>query len=186
VAGDGGWLRLERRGSDDVPAPVRQTHGDGPERVAWRSKEALDYAEVLERCASLARGRYVAVVQDDVLFAAGFRRVSAWLDELEDAAGEPWCSASLFDMSGGPGGGAAVLRSSNMVARVWDVGDGGRAVGRLAAYLRARFDASPVDWLADAWCKRRRRRSWAAAPSLVRHRGRVSSFADNAREGTLT
>lgn len=184
-------LRVLSRAEDRVPEAVRRTHGDGEARVRWRSKEALDYAEVLERCVAAARGRYVAVVQDDVLFSAGFARLVRWLDGLEGAVGEAWCSASLFDIGGEREGkvkGAQVLRSSNMVGRVWRVDwEEGREVARIVKYLRARFDASPVDWLADEWCrKRRKRRSWAAVPSFVRHRGRVPSFRENEREGTLT
>lgn len=205
-----GWLLLRERLSDQVPQPVRRTHGDSEERIAWRSKEASDYAEVLERCVGMATGDYVAIVQDDVLFTERMNVVLSWLDARvggspRESPGSrsgksiPWCSASLFDIRDKAGGereglfpasdgvdGYEKLRSSNMVARVFDVRDGGKTVGRLISALRRGFDASPVDWLADAWCKKRRRVSFGIVPNVVKHRGRVSSFGGNKREGTLT
>mmetsp|Transcript_28015 Transcript_28015/g.110137 ORF Transcript_28015/g.110137 Transcript_28015/m.110137 type:complete len:109 (-) Transcript_28015:2112-2438(-) len=43
------WLTVldgERRNAQE---PARREHGDPPDRIMWRSKEALDYAETLER-----------------------------------------------------------------------------------------------------------------------------------------
>lgn len=187
-------LVVRERGSEEVVEPVRRTHGDDEARVRWRSKEALDYAEVLERCAEMAEGRYVAVVQDDVLFTAGFRGVVDWLDVLHGIVGERWCSASLFDLPTQPwqwrwfGADmrARELQSSNMVARVWDLSDDRKAISGFVAYVRRQFDSSPVDWLAGSWCKKKRRRTWTSLPNLVRHRGMVSSFEENSRKDTLT
>jgi N-Acetylglucosaminyltransferase-IV (GnT-IV) conserved region len=219
------WLiAASRRSSSLQTTPRRRTHGDSEARVRWRSKEVLDYAEVLERCAELAGGRYVAVVQDDVLFAPAMAHVARVLDDNDTSAlrtrtrrqqrrpggasvetGDdgraarrrrhqpPWCAASLFDLGGGGGGGEGGkvrfkrLEVSNMVARVYATeDDDGQEVSRFVGYLRAHFDASPVDWLADSYCAGRRRVTYALHPNPVRHRGAVSSFAENRRDGMVT
>lgn len=148
--------------------------------MRWRSKEALDYAEVLGRCAAETHGDFVAVVQDDVLFRRSWEGVEGWIRELEGATGG-WCSASLFNDEDGVEG-VRVLRGSNLVGRVWKVRD----VHDVSMFIRKRFDKSPVDWLVDDWCRRKKLKSWARGRSFLRHRGRVSSFKENAREGTLT
>jgi hypothetical protein len=76
----------------------------------------------------LARGRYSADMQDDVLFTAGFYSVVAWLDARGGAVDEPWCVASLFDSDDDPASSKAVLCSSIVVRRKWEVDDGRRCV----------------------------------------------------------
>jgi N-Acetylglucosaminyltransferase-IV (GnT-IV) conserved region len=184
-----GWLVLEH-GGRVMREPRMLTHGDSVERVRWRAKEALDYALVLQRCSRLAKGRYVAIVQDDVLFTRGITEAVSWLDEHMAGAEDAWFSASLFDVGDHqPKAGelrARKLNSSNMVARVYDSIDGQRNLRRFVRYLRARFDESPVDWLADQYCAAHRRKSYVMLPNPVRHRGAISSFADNKRTGLLT
>lgn len=184
------WLKLEVRVGQLVQ-PRKLTLGDDEKRVHWRSKEAMDYSEVLERCAEGTDVEYIIIVQDDVLFRLEMRHVLHWCDEhLQDtfvtnANGRPKlvrkCSASLFDLTGREQD-AHELRSSNMVARVWrrDM------VGSMVRYFRANFDEAPVDWLADRRCKKQRRRTVVMEPNPVRHRGSVSSFAANKRGGTIT
>jgi N-Acetylglucosaminyltransferase-IV (GnT-IV) conserved region len=195
-----GWLVLMsgRTDSSFKRFPRKLTHGDSAERVRWRSKEVLDYAFVLQRCAAMATGQYIAVVQDDVLFTGVIAGVVGWLNEHMAAAPSTstgaWCSASLFDI--GNRGRAArhgsgstrvhELDTSNMVARVFAADRGGKDIGRLARYLRRRFDDSPVDWLADEHCRAQGRKTYVMRPNPIRHRGAVSSFALNQRVGLLT
>ncbi|PXF45493.1 hypothetical protein BWQ96_04791 [Gracilariopsis chorda] len=184
------WLRLEVRDGKITP-PRKFTLGDDEQRVHWRSKEALDYAEVLQRCAEGTDVDYIIIVQDDVLFRSEMQHVLHWCDEhLEDAfvtnangrlKAVRKCSASLFDLTNEKEDGHE-LRSSNMVARVWKR----ETVESMVRYFRANFDEAPVDWLADRRCKNQRRRTVVMEPNPVRHRGSVSSFAANAREGTIT
>lgn len=172
--------------------PRKQTLGDDPDRVKWRSKEVLDYAQVLRRCAHMAKGEYVLVVQDDVLFTPRINSVLEWADRvLVEGAREVdgkrrmvrICSGSLFDLpSEQTEQDGHVLESSNMVARLWRVD----AVERVVKYLEQRYDDAPVDWLMDDMCKGRRRLTLVMEPNPVKHRGRVSSFAGNQREGMLT
>lgn len=188
------WLTLLKRESKDVGAPRKHLHGDSEERVRWRSKEALDYAEVLRRCAELSKGPYVIVVQDDILFTERVNEVVDWcernmVDEMvtDEKTGRRRmmrvCSVSLFDLPGAKSGiDGHVLDASNMVARVWKVD----RVSTMEKYFRTNFDEAPVDWLADRICKSQRRKTLVMDPNPVRHRGKVSSFDQNNREGLLT
>lgn len=187
------WLAVEKRELTAVLEPRKLTHGDSEERVRWRSKEALDYAEVLRRCGELAGGAYVVVVQDDVLFTDQMKNVVAWSAahmrdyyETHKRTGREVrrkvCGASLADLAMPGAEDAHVLESSQMWARVWD----SASVAPLARYIAANFDESPVDWLADARCKKLNRRTIVMEPNPVRHRGAVSSFEPNKRSHTLT
>lgn len=185
------WLHvLQREG--DVRAPQKQTLGDTLERVQWRSKEVLDYAQVLRRCAHMATGEYILIAQDDVLFTPEINNVLDWanrvlVDGVREVDGRRKmvrvCSGSLFDLPGTrTGEDGHVLDSSNMVARLWRVD----AVERVVQYLEERYDEAPVDWLVDGMCKGRRRLTLVMEPNPVKHRGKVSSFAGNQRDGMLT
>lgn len=187
------WLSLVRR-ERALQRPRKQTHGDSSERISWRSKEAQDYAEVIQRCAEMAPVRYTLIVQDDVLFTPGFQNVVQWADamlqerEYVDEKGrtrkQRICSGSLFDVASSEHSGldAHTLDSSNMVARLWPA----EMVPRVARYISLNFDEAPVDWLADDLCRLSRRVTLVMEPNVVRHRGAVSSFAENKREGLLT
>lgn len=183
------WLEVIHRESPVVP-PQKATLGDSWGRVVWRSKEARDYAEVLRRCAAQAEGRFIMLVQDDVLFHPEIAQVPQWAekwfrDDVVVSAGRTKvrrvCSASLFDAFGGVDG--AELSASNMVARVWEVA----RVEAAVKYLERNFEEMPVDWLVDRLCKSQRRRTLVMWPNPVRHRGKVSSFEGNVdREGMVT
>lgn len=173
-------------------APQKQTLGDTLERVQWRSKEVLDYAQVLRRCAHMATGEYILIAQDDVLFTPEINNVLDWanrvlVDGVREVDGRRKmvrvCCGSLFDLPGTrTGEDGHVLDSSNMVARLWRVD----AVERVVQYLEERYDEAPVDWLVDWMCKGRRRVTLVMEPNPVKHRGKVSSFAGNQRDGMLT
>lgn len=188
------WLTLLKRESNELEAPRKLTYGDSEERVRWRSKEALDYTEVLRRCAELTEGEYVIVVQDDVLFTKRVTEVVHWcerhmVDEIvtDEKTGrrrmKRVCSVSLFDLPGAKSGvDGHEIDASNMVARVWKV----ERVPAMEKYFQTNFDEAPVDWLADRICKSQRRKTLVMDPNPVRHRGKVSSFDRNNREGLLT
>lgn len=188
------WLTVLTRESGDMTAPRQFLHGDSEERVKWRSKEALDYAEVLRRCAGLTDAAYVIVVQDDVLFTERVNEVADWCDVhmvdrmvTDEESGRRRmmrvCSVSLFDLPGTRTGvDAHSLDSSNMVARVWKKD----RVPAMVKYFVSNFDEAPVDWLADRTCRSQRRKTLVMEPNPVRHRGRVSSFEQNDRDGLLT
>lgn len=187
------WLSVHAR-EGAVRAPLRHTLGDSDARVAWRAKEAQDYAQVLRRCGALASGAYLLVVQDDVLFTAGMADVAGWAErtlvvrESTDMRGrrqtQRVCGGALFDLASGnvTKEDGHLLQSSNMVARLWRLD----FLHRLAQFVDANFDDAPVDWLTDRLCKNSRRATRVMQPNPVRHRGAVSSFADNHRKDTLT
>jgi len=173
------WLWFRARESI-MRRPRKLTHGDSKERVAWRSKEALDYAEVLERCAREAvNAEYLLVVQDDVLFSPDIAQLWGWLSEVLEVSKKTWCTASLFDFA--PGHDLDVIQHSNMVARVWRTADHLEFV----SFVRRRFDLSPIDWLADEFCRARNKNTLVWKPNPIRHRGKISSFAGNSREGLV-
>lgn len=187
------WLVILRR--EGMPQAARKvTLGDSPVRIAWRSKEAQDYAQTLSRCAELAQGRYVLIVQDDVLFTSALTDVVQWADdafvqrEYIDVEGRSRsrrvCSLSLFDVAAEENYGKDLhtMDSSNMVARIWRTEDVERVVG----YISRHFDEAPVDWLVDNMCRIRRRITLVKEPNAVRHRGAISSFVENNRGGLLT
>lgn len=158
--------------------------------MKWRSKEALDYALVLETCsekASALRHEVMLVVQDDVVFTPAFGNVLEWAKpafaEVETIKRGKRrvirvCSASLFDF--GPGKDKSKLKSSNLVARVWKLAH----VTKLVEHIKQRYDQMPVDWLVDKWCGTKI--SVVMHPNAVRHRGKVGSFQGNNRESLLT
>lgn len=187
------WLIILKR--EGVPQTARKvTLGDSLSRITWRSKEAQDYAQVLSRCAKYSRGQYVLIVQDDVLFTTSMKDVVQWADsafvphEYIDSKGHNKvrrvCSLSLFDVpkEENYGKDLHMLDSSNMVARIWRTED----VERVVSYISRHFDEAPVDWLVDDMCKIRRRVTLVKEPNAVRHRGVISSFAENDRRGLLT
>lgn len=178
----GGWWEVKRR-ENRMRDPRMFTHGDSVERARWRSKEALDYAEVLSRCVVEAQKmgiEFVLLVQDDVLFKDGFDEARLRVGEVDAEREGKWCSISLFDIGSTRNG--QKQDTSNMVARVFKA----EKVGRLARYIRSKFDQSPVDWLADDYCRSWGLSTFVVVPNLVRHRGKVSSFKENKREGLLT
>lgn len=183
------WLAvMQRQGTP--PETQKLTLGDSVARVQWRSKEAADYGEVLTRCAAEAKGRYVMIVQDDVLFTSAIDSVVSWFDrQIVRLSSIPngtrrkrMCSVSLFDLSEKDAVDGHEIRSSNMVARVWET----ERAHRVARFLQSNFDEAPVDWLADRMCRGGRRVTLVMEPNVVRHRGAVSSFSENLREATLT
>lgn len=190
------WLRLYQR-QTPLRSPRKLTLQDSAARVAWRSKEALDYAEVLQRCASLASSdmQYIIIVQDDILFRPSIRNVIHWSHQHirpQVDKHDPQrhrlrrvCGASLFDLPpNNPNRlpDAHVLQTSNMVARVWPI----NYVTALHKYILHNFDEAPVDWLADRKCSGQKRSVLVMEPQPVRHRGAVSSFAENNRFDSLT
>lgn len=192
----GSWLTTLHL---EVPfrTPRKRTLTDSVQRVRWRSKEARDYAAVLRECAwrAVEQGAesdaLVLIVQDDVLFRPDAARARTWADgamrlgarSRKSRTGQVLpqrvCSASLFDMGGV---GNDVLVSSNLVARYWRVGEAKAA----AEYFERHFDDAPIDWLADDWCKKKHAVVAVMRPNPLRHRGRVSSFAENKRDNLLT
>lgn len=178
----GAWWEVRKR-ERYVKSPRMRTHGDSVERVQWRSKEALDYAEVLERCveeASASGVEYVLIVQDDVLFRPEFIGVGGQVGKIDEQKDGKTCAVSLFDIGSVKDG--QKQNTSNMVAKVIKLK---RARG-MARYIRSKYDQSPVDWLADEYCRNWGLQTLVIVPNVVRHRGKVSSFSGNEREGLLT
>lgn len=190
------WLTTARL-PPGTSEKTRFTLNDSAARVAWRSKEAKDYASVLRACANLAQQRgatsedLVLIVQDDVLFHPTIADARQWASkEMKLGARsrrtrrghiipQRVCSAALFDISGV---GDAPLDQSNLVARYWRIGD----IEAAAKYFDRHFADKPVDWLADDFCRKRHAVVVVHRPNPVRHRGRVSSFSENKRDNLLT
>lgn len=182
------WLKVQHLNAA-TGTPRKQTYNDSVQRVAWRSKEAQDYAAVLRACAKLTESSgddddddgHILIVQDDVLFHERIRYAAKWaLKAMAPGAGKKRvCSTALFDL--GHGVDKMPLTSSNLVARYWRARD----AAEFANYIESNFDEAPVDWLADRWC-RRRGIVPVLRPSPLRHRGKVSSFVGNKRDNLLT
>lgn len=186
-----GWLRTQRlAGASRVPRRARP--GEFAERVAWRSKEAQDYAAVLRACvvtAVAAGAGEVLIVEDDVLFTRSFARAGDWARRMLSDGGRTRvdgrgvrrkvrvCSASLFELRG-----KESQRLTSTVARVWRAEDG----LSVADYVGNHHTHAPVDVLVNDWCRKRRAFIALLRPNPVRHRGRVSSFSSLERGGTLT
>eukprot|EP00186_Timspurckia_oligopyrenoides_P001061 CAMPEP_0182442020 /NCGR_PEP_ID=MMETSP1172-20130603/1000_1 /TAXON_ID=708627 /ORGANISM="Timspurckia oligopyrenoides, Strain CCMP3278" /LENGTH=217 /DNA_ID=CAMNT_0024636687 /DNA_START=369 /DNA_END=1022 /DNA_ORIENTATION=+ len=157
--------------------PRVQTHGDSLDRVKWRSYEAQDYAQVLQRCVidnyqKYGEFQYVLIIQDDVEFTSEMENVYAWiLNASKDKAMKRFCSLSLYDEDQEEDKG--MLRASNMVARVWRVS----SAMKFSGYVDAYFDRSPVDWLANDFCRwSGNRKTFVMVPNPVRHLGIISTF----------
>lgn len=179
------WLKIVTR-TTPIRAPRKDTLGDGHDRVVWRSKEADDYAFVLRHCMQSSEAPYISIMQDDVIFTPSFARLAQWAelhihDHILSGRMRRICSGSLFDLSSNFTDGHE-LQSSNMVARIYRR----ESVEAWARYFEANYDEAPVDWLADRRCRSRRGVTVVMQPNGVRHRGGVSSFEGNEREGTLT
>mmetsp|Transcript_14349 Transcript_14349/g.36663 ORF Transcript_14349/g.36663 Transcript_14349/m.36663 type:complete len:378 (+) Transcript_14349:3-1136(+) len=178
-------FRMNR--TTEVVAPRKQTHGDSLERVRWRSKEAMDYSDVLERCLEESDTDFVIMLQDDLDFDEDFATSLEWLDvnllQNKQFSGT-WCTVSLFDPEfvhekKGRRPYLRKLKNSNMQARVFSR-LGGAA---FASFIKSYFDESPVDWLCDHFCKAVKRITWVKVPLVVQHVGSVSSFEGNRQRG---
>ncbi|KAJ8902120.1 hypothetical protein NDN08_006528 [Rhodosorus marinus] len=171
------WLTVldgERRHAKD---PTRREHGDPPDRITWRSKEALDYAETLERCIEIAGDvSYILVVQDDVTFGQEFKDIAIWADRLHRRPKSRICALSLFDISQRVD--SKPEKSSNMVAKLYKP-----AVAKeFVDYARSMFDHSPIDWLHRDFCAARNLQILVKYPNPIDHKGVVSTFERNKRE----
>lgn len=197
------WFSIVRLNLTHVN-PTRHTLGDNPQRVRWRTKEARDYAGVLRDCArratnmysSAASENYVLMVQDDVLFRRDAASSHLWAQRIMNdsqrtrvtysgkTVHQKVCSASLWENASHNSDGEEEeeMKGSNLVARYWRIDD----VENIAAYIERHFDDAPVDWLADRWCRKRRGVVPCKRPNPVRHRGKVSSFAENKRDDLLS
>mmetsp|Transcript_6891 Transcript_6891/g.20970 ORF Transcript_6891/g.20970 Transcript_6891/m.20970 type:complete len:289 (-) Transcript_6891:872-1738(-) len=175
------WLTVLEREDRESRKPTRMLHGDPPERVQWRSKEALDYIEVLRRCTDLAKDdQLVVIFQDDVEFDPSLWSVTNWADDMLRRLQKKVCVLSLSDIKQKKDG--APERIANMVAKIYDR----KTANEFVDYASDMFDHSPIDWLIMYFCKDRGQKILVRVPNPVHHKGLVSTFSRNRRNQILT
>lgn len=150
--------------------------GDSPERIWWRSKEALDTAATIEAALQAdTTASYYIHFQDDIRVAAGF------LDKLRSyLAGLPQHQRSQDFIS---------MYSSGDYGRTKPYINAGTPVGMvafciprklatgLARHIREKFYTKPVDWLMEDYRVLQNSNEHVIVPNLVQHQGGQSTLA---------
>eukprot|EP00762_Andalucia_godoyi_P004420 ANDGO_08142.mRNA.1 hypothetical protein Gasu_37920 len=162
-----------------VLKPVKKTLGDSDERIAWRSKEAQDYAFALQTCELFGSDehQFVTIVQDDVHFSRkGMHSLETSLQEHAEKNGEKWLAVSLWDqhqsISFGP------TRMDGAVAKTYNA----VYAPLLYEYIYARYDESPVDWQISNFAKEHDASITVRTPNPVEHMGKASSLKGQMRD----
>jgi hypothetical protein len=149
-----------------------RTHDDPPEQVWWRSKEALDVANMMELALQAApRASYYIHMQDDVVVAQHFlRHLNNLTTQLATRNG-PVTLFSPFDSNRTASYVAPDSGGVGLVAVCFDT----HLVRRLIPYIRQRFLESPVDFLIRDYMETHNVHMHVAIPNLVEHEGLFSS-----------
>ena len=177
-----GWLRFV-----DNPSPHPQLVGDASptkpatrvdstphgddSRRGWRAKLCLDYARALRIC-SAAGGRYVLLLEDDIVAAERFvPRALDWLEE-RFAADDNWLLAALYTPNF-PHHDRPYIYEATTQAVLFP---NDARLARLVEHIEAFYDSAPVDWLLRDYLKSSGLLAYAYVPSLFQHVGVVPSF----------
>eukprot|EP00795_Rhopilema_esculentum_P013438 gene13438-4309_t len=136
--------------------------GDSASRVAWRSKQSLDYSFLYFHCADI--GRYFLQLEDDVLTEDGYlRHIKSFINSRT----APW-STLEFGARG-------------FIGMMYDA----KNLKSLAKYTRMNFFLMPVDWLFrvynDIWLYGNERGN-IRKPPLFKHIGTFSSLDGQVRK----
>ena len=74
------WRTTLRRKSNEMPSPIRRTHGNSLGRIQWRFKKTSGYTEVSIRWGERSNSNYIVAVQDNAFFTKEMKNVVWWSD----------------------------------------------------------------------------------------------------------
>jgi len=153
------------------PTTLRKTLGDDMERVAWRSKQNLDFAFLMMYAKS--RGTFYVQMEDDVLTKKGFVSTMKHFALEKIAAKQPWLVIDFCQLG--------------FIGKMFK----GLELPWLIQFFLMFYNDKPVDWLLDNMiqtkvckldqdtkkCKKEKEKLWIHyKPSLFQHIGTHSSL----------
>jgi hypothetical protein len=158
---------------------LRDKHRDPLTRIAWRSKNALDYAYALEYAYEQRhRYAYALVLEDDAWFAHDFARRLAQLVHSNGsrASEEPpstWWTlfhSQTFDTRSRYADGDSFEFKACTQAMLYPTA----SLRPFVAFVKANYREDPFDWLVRNYQYDTHQRIQVAIPSMVQHVGAAS------------
>uniref|UniRef100_A0A8C3SFF6 Alpha-1,3-mannosyl-glycoprotein 4-beta-N-acetylglucosaminyltransferase C n=1 Tax=Chelydra serpentina TaxID=8475 RepID=A0A8C3SFF6_CHESE len=133
---------------------LQRNFWDKDESVQHRSKQNVDYAFLVNFCASLSR--YYLMLEDDVVCANGFLSI---IQQFIRERGEPWTTVAFSTLG--------------YIGKLYHNED----LPKLARFLLLFYDVMPCDWLLELFHQSKAQKEIITfRPSLFQHIGRISSF----------
>uniref|UniRef100_K7GIM8 Alpha-1,3-mannosyl-glycoprotein 4-beta-N-acetylglucosaminyltransferase C n=1 Tax=Pelodiscus sinensis TaxID=13735 RepID=K7GIM8_PELSI len=133
---------------------LQRNFWDKDERIQHRSKQNVDYAFLVNFCASLSH--YYLMLEDDVVCASGFLSI---IQQFIHERREPWTTVSFSTLG--------------YIGKLYHNED----LPKLARFLLLFYDVMPCDWLLELFYQSKAQKEIITfRPSLFQHIGRISSF----------
>ncbi|XP_038605501.1 alpha-1,6-mannosyl-glycoprotein 4-beta-N-acetylglucosaminyltransferase-like [Tachyglossus aculeatus] len=140
---------------------LKRNFGDAADRVAFRSKQNVDYAFLVSCAANLSR--YFLMIEDDVRCARGF--LTAVRRAIEAHRDTPWVTLEFSKLG--------------YIGKLYRASD----LPRLARFLLLFYQEMPCDWLLDHFrLLLAQKDPIRLSPSLFQHVGTYSSFRGTINE----
>ncbi|CAM4567615.1 alpha-1,3-mannosyl-glycoprotein 4-beta-N-acetylglucosaminyltransferase C-like [Lepidochelys kempii] len=133
---------------------LQRNFWDKDESVWHRSKQNVDYAFLVNFCASLSH--YYLMLEDDVVCANGFLSI---IQQFIHERMEPWTTVAFSTLG--------------YIGKLYHNED----LPKLARFLLLFYDIMPCDWLLELFHQSKAQKEIITfRPSLFQHIGRISSF----------
>jgi hypothetical protein len=149
---------------------LRQTWNDSMERVIWRSKQALDFAYLMEKGYDIAD--YFMLIEDDVIVSNNFIVEIIWWTEKYFGDESKWTLLSFYSSH------------DHKDKQIYALADFFGTIGQLykkkdllpiSTYIKTNFNESPVDWLLRDYLIKAGAKVFSHKPDLFQHTGKVST-----------
>ena len=136
---------------------LKRNFNDKPDRVKWRSKQAIDFAYMFSYAQNISK--YYIQIEDDVRCAKGFAFFIKDYISKVDRSRKHWALLEFSEL----GFIGKLVRSSDL--------------SKFSDYLLLFFDEQPVDWLLTSFrLSMAQRKQMMRKPTLFQHHGEISSF----------
>ncbi|XP_024052680.2 alpha-1,3-mannosyl-glycoprotein 4-beta-N-acetylglucosaminyltransferase C-like [Terrapene carolina triunguis] len=133
---------------------LQRNFWDKDQSVQHRSKQNVDYAFLVNFCASLSH--YYLMLEDDVVCANGFLSI---IQQFIRERMEPWTTVAFSTLG--------------YIGKLYHNED----LPKLARFLLLFYDVMPCDWLLELFHQSKAQKEIITfRPSLFQHIGRISSF----------
>lgn len=161
-----------------LSGPLKQNFGDSMQRIMWRSKQALDFASVMEYAVELQKDfsnpiPFYLQLEDDIIASPGFvTRILNRVHEYE-GSGTSWSMLSFYCPHPiADGHRLEAGQFYGFIGQLFRMTD----LPSIANYFTVNFDDRPVDWLMKDYIVERKGRILVHSPSLFQHVGHHSSL----------
>jgi hypothetical protein len=184
-----GLLEIVERPDGDKPYPqlrdpsnLTVRWGDDQRRIAWRSKQVLDVAFLMEYAYEhAAQHQYFLMMEDDIVASPGFpTKIRDWVDKALYERTD-WTMASFYnpwddvhDMDVLP-----PYKFFGVIGQLFRMHE----LPVVVEFLRKNFDQSPLDWLFVDFLKKLNGQLIQHSPSYFQHQGKESSFEGKQQSG---